>query len=1707
MVLVPKLEHGPRSLHITQGAVAMPSFFLRQLDDVVLQIGTELHSHHNKSFETAGGVDEELVEVMMQKQMIQARASHLSELQRIIAEARPDSRPKGHEARKERANRRRAPKTLDEGLVGACGVSEPAALDADFILPGTEFAKTGDVPSSFQDRSVPKGAPLCRLSQISQPEVAAETVDIDHLTGERVVQALRDTEALYEEVLEARRSAMNWRRTCAEAETLHSVTQRMLRNLEEKEKAGGVFSFAAATQDVLQALIHGQATQHRFMCLVAGSDEAPCGNASDAVKLAVAACNSLEISGFQLECMEAKDERGVAGYRMATLRALQTTLDAQTRLHDAFSAIVADERVGAALAKARDILKLLQDAPLRDLGRGVNLEQAVIPDASVASFFHAVWEAQVLQQLLLDALAVPGEDELCRDARVGQDVTRVALETLATQSGAAVGSEPLALRPVVRPTQSRVQVAESTFGVTAAHVGVLYPLLETLGLQQEVIKGLIDEVAASQVIQALETTRAAFRTLQAAILVLDGSAFPAARHDAQDVYRVAGVQAANLRTLRTVLDVHALHQRALEQNVRPTKLAEGAADALAHARNALLALSDCITAGNTQSFVTCESVSARTLEAVVQLQFLQQRLISGMTDASPLRVPVEEASAMHEKTQKALELLAASGSLREVHGRTQTAEIDSAALGPTSVPLNALKDVGNQMFHRSHVGVELPLSKPPDATRPFQGGHGAGLLHHGLRADAVELPLIMPSDGLKLLNQTVPTHHGISGSPVWQRPALEVDSVGWAGVHSPSTAVALNPRNSSFLDAQRTPSDAVTGHRENQVALSDVAGSGRVQGGEPWPIAQSCTVGRLTMTTVEALEQPTSSAVQKPERDASMFRWSLDSATTPSDAVKVLLTRQRHRLERVPRSDLSDSELQNRIRVALDSLAAESRLRERTSTDRMSRDSKHELRIQTSMATTHAMHTLLDALLAQQHLAGGRENSLADRERLSKAAQLSSQAANDLLRFERNRSSIDDARGPGHGVVEAFDDDLRPIVADMLEAQMLLETVTDDFIDAVPQQPVLRRGTRVSVEETPEDVLTKERCSVIENRLDEALGLVVVPPTPRVVRPHLQRMAQGGARREALGGSNIPPQRRERADVGFRVESLPVGERQPLHSDRPSDLVLRARSRASNAAVSAFFSESSTAETSFSRATARSIALDLRKVRRSQQNVLSSATYTETSHEEYEDDLDALVSQGSSHRGERHLSLEYRFVDESDIRRPYLSEFVEGFVSEAEEAKVQAREVHVSSIATQLKSAVPSSRGLHSGIHRYTDRHKVEAARVRTAATLQASVRNLENLRKTESGRVAQYVSMLLDDLHDDLRLLRLASPLDDVPGTLVGTLAEALATGLSRVWDEGFSPMHWASQNGRRDVMEFLLTLDGGQALMNARDTEGKTPLAHAKGRSPVLMSWMRSVGATEPPRVWPFPRPDLRAAAAYLPVFEQIETYGWHSLSWGNGYTVLHWAAESGFADICEYLIALGADVSHIDAFGRTALDCAQEVDEREVVALFNEHMEAIPSMACLTMTTAPGLAQPRRSRKRTSVFTGRGYASSSGASSIVLEDRSIPQAYIDIINRVDRVGWKKMTWKNGFTLLHWAAKHDRPDLCAYFMVQGAEATEKDDTGKDALEYAREFGAYSALDVLENEAPPELPRLLGLVVSHNPRNTLVVSVTDPPSDSSSSS
>ena len=67
--------------------------------------------------------------------------------------------------------------------------------------------------------------------------------------------------------------------------------------------------------------------------------------------------------------------------------------------------------------------------------------------------------------------------------------------------------------------------------------------------------------------------------------------------------------------------------------------------------------------------------------------------------------------------------------------------------------------------------------------------------------------------------------------------------------------------------------------------------------------------------------------------------------------------------------------------------------------------------------------------------------------------------------------------------------------------------------------------------------------------------------------------------------------------------------------------------------------------------------------------------------------------------------------------------------------------------------------------------------------------------------------------------------------------------------------------------------------------------------------------------------------------------------------------------------------------------------------------------------------------------------------------------------------------MQWARGFTLLHWAAKHDAADLCARFLAQGADPYHKDDSGKSAFDYANDKRAVNAIAQLEKEPPKESP------------------------------
>merc|ERR1712048_1428461 len=94
------------------------------------------------------------------------------------------------------------------------------------------------------------------------------------------------------------------------------------------------------------------------------------------------------------------------------------------------------------------------------------------------------------------------------------------------------------------------------------------------------------------------------------------------------------------------------------------------------------------------------------------------------------------------------------------------------------------------------------------------------------------------------------------------------------------------------------------------------------------------------------------------------------------------------------------------------------------------------------------------------------------------------------------------------------------------------------------------------------------------------------------------------------------------------------------------------------------------------------------------------------------------------------------------------------------------------------------------------------------------------------------------------------------------------------------------------------------------------------------------------------------------------------------------------------------------------------------------------------------------------------------------------------------IEQDGWSSIEWDNDYTLLHWAAKNNKADLCARFMLSGADPLHCDAAGKDAFEYAREFESREALLQLDAGPPVQLQgsRVVMTPVSHKNRRSLAV-------------
>lgn len=503
------------------------------------------------------------------------------------------------------------------------------------------------------------------------------------------------------------------------------------------------------------------------------------------------------------------------------------------------------------------------------------------------------------------------------------------------------------------------------------------------------------------------------------------------------------------------------------------------------------------------------------------------------------------------------------------------------------------------------------------------------------------------------------------------------------------------------------------------------------------------------------------------------------------------------------------------------------------------------------------------------------------------------------------------------------------------------------------------------------------------------------------------------------------------------------------------------------------------------------------------------------------EDLTSISARGSFGRAS--------LVGEALAIRPPLGELLRGsgdhFVLKVRDnsAAVQqdlntCGEIQLRSIEAQMKSALAAHsarRELKSSVLEFGGKFELEAERRSAADTMEASIILLKALREEmqiqhqlshdEQEEVSQRIDYDMAQCEDELRLLRTPTALGDVPETLLQTLVELSTLGLSsREWADGFSPIHWAAQHGRRDIILYLLRIDGCRVLLNSRDIHGRTPLYYAQNKKWAgMVTWLRDVvGATAPihskeqrPHVNEIPE-------QYLVILEQVEMNGWSSMNWKDGYTMLHWSADKGYADLCRYLVQLDADPGARDIKDRDPIDIARNAGHSNVASLLEDLLSQPRETISLSTFSRPQGTEGQEARRkefardrvRTTMSFGDNQSEVSSHRSSVESAKAIPEAYVKVMEQIEKIGWEKMQWARGFTLLHWAAKNDMPDLVARFMYQKGNPNHRDDNGRSAIDYARDHVARAALARLSQGPPTELPKIMSSIVSRRERNSIIV-------------
>ena len=142
----------------------------------------------------------------------------------------------------------------------------------------------------------------------------------------------------------------------------------------------------------------------------------------------------------------------------------------------------------------------------------------------------------------------------------------------------------------------------------------------------------------------------------------------------------------------------------------------------------------------------------------------------------------------------------------------------------------------------------------------------------------------------------------------------------------------------------------------------------------------------------------------------------------------------------------------------------------------------------------------------------------------------------------------------------------------------------------------------------------------------------------------------------------------------------------------------------------------------------------------------------------------------------------------------------------------------------------------------------------------------------------------------------------------------------------KGFTALHWAYKVGNHEAVRYLLAVG---ADPDALDADGKRPMDYStktSGAGPVRRRF--DIENEYIPS-----RPKLSDCVDAMSLrephrkaLEAVEKYGWDSLKWGGGWTILHWAYQENRSDVIEFCRLHGVPADVRDEQGKCPADYRQ-------------------------------------------------------------------------------------------------------------------------------------------------------------------------------------